>query len=88
MSTEKCIVHGCGNEKHQGNFIGDICAPCFHIITTGDASQPSANFIHRLWAVNNIKSKWVNRILEGYNFVVEGTITGRFVIGEIENENK
>jgi len=46
--NEKCIVFGCTNYKHQGIFIGDICAPCYKIITEGDLEQPSDNFIHKL----------------------------------------
>lgn len=35
--SKKCIVHGCNNESHQGTFHGDICAPCYRMITEGDA---------------------------------------------------
>lgn len=31
----KCIVKGCGNHKHQGKFIGDLCAPCHQYLTSG-----------------------------------------------------
>jgi len=51
---EKCIVFGCTNEKHQGVFVGDICAPCYKIITEGDLEQPSANFIHILGLQNKM----------------------------------
>ena len=46
--SEKCIVFGCTNKKSQGSFVGDICAPCYKIITDGDLKQPSTNFIHKL----------------------------------------
>jgi len=36
---DECIVYGCTNKKHQGMFMGDICAPCWGIITTGKANQ-------------------------------------------------
>lgn len=45
---EECFVYGCTNKKHEGNFIGDICCPCYTIITTGNLEQPSNNFIHKL----------------------------------------
>lgn len=32
---DQCIVAGCVNCKHEGGFIGDICIPCYHYITTG-----------------------------------------------------
>lgn len=50
--SNRCIVFGCTNEKHQGNFVGDICSPCYKIITEGDTEQPSLNFIHSL-AIQN-----------------------------------
>ena len=46
--SEKCIVFGCTNEKHQGTFVGDICTPCYEIITKGNLNQPSTNFIYQL----------------------------------------
>ena len=33
--TDKCIVHNCKNHKGEGTFHGDICMPCYKIITTG-----------------------------------------------------
>lgn len=34
-TTDKCIVYGCSNHKCQGTFVGDICGPCYDIITKG-----------------------------------------------------
>jgi hypothetical protein len=31
----RCIVHGCVNYRHQGRFVGNLCAPCHDYITTG-----------------------------------------------------
>lgn len=42
--SNKCIVHGCTNGKHQGVFIGDMCSPCYNIITTGQV-KPTSSFI-------------------------------------------
>lgn len=53
---EECIVYGCTNKKHEGNFIGNICCPCYKIITTGNLEQPSKNFIHKL-ALENLNLK-------------------------------
>jgi len=33
----KCIVKDCPNKRSQGEFIGDLCAPCHNFITTGKA---------------------------------------------------
>ena len=51
---EQCIVFGCTNKKHQGVFVGDICSPCYEIITEGNLEQPSTNFIHILGLQNKI----------------------------------
>jgi hypothetical protein len=32
---KKCIVRGCNNQKNQGNFVGDLCVPCFEFIAEG-----------------------------------------------------
>jgi hypothetical protein len=48
-SSHKCIIRGCTNHKDEGNFVGDICSPCYQMITSGDSSKNSANFIHRLY---------------------------------------
>lgn len=32
---DKCIVFGCSNHTSQGRFIGVLCGPCHHYITTG-----------------------------------------------------
>ena len=53
---KKCIVYGCENYKGEGAFIGDICYPCYQMITTG-SDNPSTNFIHKLFKENKIKSQ-------------------------------
>lgn len=45
----KCIVYGCDNHTNEGTFVGDMCYPCHYIITTGDLSQSSENFIYKLY---------------------------------------
>ena len=34
----KCIVKGCLNYQGQGRFIGEVCAPCHHMLTTGEGA--------------------------------------------------
>jgi hypothetical protein len=36
--NEKCIVKGCENKRGQGTFVNDLCAPCFNMLVTGQAS--------------------------------------------------
>lgn len=38
----KCIVFGCTNHKDQGKFMGDICYPCYLILTTGKAHNTTS----------------------------------------------
>ena len=42
-----CIVHGCVNHRHQGRFIGDLCAPCHAYITSGRVG-PTTSFLGKL----------------------------------------
>lgn len=44
---KKCIVKGCENHKEQGIFIGDVCAPCYDMLTTGKVKYGNT-FIHQL----------------------------------------
>lgn len=46
-SIMKCIVYGCENHDHQGEFINEMCLPCYNIITTGEL-KPTSSFLKRL----------------------------------------
>jgi len=46
----KCIVHGCENRLDQGAFVGSLCAPCHHMLTTGRVGC-GATFVHWLDAL-------------------------------------
>jgi len=43
-AESKCLTKGCENHRHQGKFIGDLCAPCNSYITTGNVG-PTESFI-------------------------------------------
>ena len=45
--TTKCIVAGCQNHKDEGRFVGDLCVPCYNMITTGRIKH-GTTFIHKL----------------------------------------
>jgi len=47
--TDKCIVYGCQNHKHQGSFEGDLCAPCHRMLTTGEPKH-GTTFVHDMEA--------------------------------------
>lgn len=40
-TPNKCLVHGCGNTSDQGQFVGEICSPCYEFITTGEGRHSS-----------------------------------------------
>jgi hypothetical protein len=40
----KCLVHKCENFTDQGRFVGDLCAPCHQILTTGYVG-PTSSFL-------------------------------------------
>lgn len=45
--SDKCIVQGCLNHKHQGEFLGDLCTPCYDMITSGEIKY-GGTFLHGL----------------------------------------
>ena len=57
-SGSRCIVNGCINHRHQGRFIGDMCAPCHKYITTGKVG-PTTSFLSRIDVLRTIAvSDW------------------------------
>jgi hypothetical protein len=44
---DKCIVKGCQNHKHQGQFVGDLCAPCHRMLCEGQCLPSTAWFAER-----------------------------------------
>ena len=44
MSNKKCIALGCKNHENEGGFVGDLCSPCYNMITTGEHQR----WLHRL----------------------------------------
>lgn len=47
--VRKCLVHGCANYSDAGVFIGDLCAPCHEMLTTGEVHHANPTFIGNLW---------------------------------------
>lgn len=47
MDHVRCIVKGCVNHKDEGKFVGDLCNPCYMMLTTGSISS-GHTFIHDL----------------------------------------
>ncbi len=57
----KCIVHNCKNHLHEGVFVGNICSPCYDMITTGKVG-PSTNFIYELSTENYMLREKIDKI--------------------------
>lgn len=45
----KCIVKGCTNHQKEGKFIGSLCAPCYHMITSGEIIPSEAWFAREIY---------------------------------------
>ncbi len=77
----KCITKGCRNYKHQGEFIGDLCAPCFLHITSGNVI-PTESFVgdlqRELTAAQEELAEW--SILKGWGGTPE--IINDFIKGQ------
>lgn len=41
-----CIVKGCQNHKGEGGFVGELCAPCYEMLTTGKIGH-GTTFLHQ-----------------------------------------
>lgn len=40
--VKKCLVKGCENHSNQGTFIGDLCAPCHHYLTSDEVGPTNS----------------------------------------------
>ena len=45
-NRKKCIVKGCPNHSDEGRFEGEMCMPCYNMITTGEYSRGNTVFHH------------------------------------------
>ncbi len=46
----KCIVKDCINQTHEGQFVGELCAPCHKFVTTGnDVHSQDYRNAQRTW---------------------------------------
>jgi len=59
-NKRKCIVKGCTNHAHEGAFVGDLCAPCHTMITTGDYGCGNTVFHHAERERQQLKETMIN----------------------------
>lgn len=50
--NNKCIVYGCRNHKNEGMFVGEMCSPCYSMITTGKITH-SDSFLNRITSLES-----------------------------------
>lgn len=41
----KCIVNNCNNYTDQGEFVGELCSPCYRALTTGDTTNTAVYWL-------------------------------------------
>lgn len=46
--SNKCIVFFCENKDDEGDFVGNMCRPCYHCITTGTVQVTGTSFINMM----------------------------------------
>jgi len=60
-TKQRCIVLNCGNHRHEGKFVGDLCVPCYTFISTGDGVYSQA--------YRNVQREWVSLTDEEFNSI-------------------
>lgn len=61
---QSCIMKGCTNQKYQGRFIGNLCVPCYRMITEGKIGY-GETWIHKLKnKKENIRKKGPTKVIE------------------------
>lgn len=64
--NKKCIVKGCTNRIHDGEFVGDICFPCYSYLTTGHKCPTNA-FWNNLVDMTDVMNTLTEALKKGYN---------------------
>ena len=59
----KCIVKGCSNRTSEGGFVGDLCSPCYHILSTGNTQPSHAWFVQEIGHLRHTLSE-AKRLLD------------------------
>lgn len=47
VDRDKCVVRGCPNRTGEGGFVGNVCVPCYEMITTGVVGR-GETFVHKM----------------------------------------
>ena len=68
-NKEECLVLGCTNKKHQGEFVGDLCGPCHNMLTTGNFGYGKTYFHEMAKQIERLKQTqgvWEPKIAESF----------------------
>ena len=76
----KCIVKDCQNLEHQGKFIGSLCSPCHHFITTGEGKYSQA--------YRNTNREWIGLTDEEIIIMSRYDLEYAALIGEVQRKLK
>jgi hypothetical protein len=62
MEDDKCKIPCCNNRKSQGEFIGDLCTPCYKYLYKGEgiysqAFRNSKRINENLIEIENLKNR-------------------------------
>jgi hypothetical protein len=76
----KCIVKDCINQTHEGQFVGELCAPCHKFVTTG-------NGVHSQ-AYRNAQRTWVGLTNEEFKDAINDKLTPECIAIAIEAKLK
>ena len=42
MESINCLIPGCTNRSNEGNFVGEVCRPCYEYLRTGEGKHSQA----------------------------------------------
>jgi hypothetical protein len=76
----KCIVKDCINQTHEGQFVGELCAPCHKFVTTG-------NEVHSQ-AYRNAQRTWVGLTDEEIKDAINDKLTPECIALAVEAKLK
>ena len=71
--SKKCIVKGCSNHEHQGQFVGYLCKPCYMYLSTGNIG-PTDSFLNLHTRISQILANTKNSPEEQFAFYESGLI--------------
>ena len=82
---DKCIVLGCTNHQGEGRFVGELCAPCYTMLTQGKKMPSDAWFAKEWVGLTDDEMNQCSYDAEG--FMIEREVTMRAVEAKIREKN-